>query len=198
MKELRDIRSIATPEAPEVQVRIGDLQVVDGSEGSRLVTVGLGSCIGVAIMDLDTGAAGLAHVFLPVPPVTGAKPGAGAGTYAVTAVPELVRQVGLVRTADAPARVRRRPRLVAVIAGGARMFATRGGAADVGERNVQAVEAALAEQGVGIVASDVGGSHGRTLRVRAGIRSAGVTVRQVGSPERELWSAEGASAARAA
>ena len=48
-------------------------------------------------------------------------------------------------------------------------------------------------------ATDVGGSHGRTMRVTGGAASATVTVRQVGSQERELWTARSETgAARAA
>lgn len=187
----------ASPETVETQVRIGDLRVT-ATASERLITVGLGSCIGVAVIDEGTGAAGLAHVFLPVAPSTGAKAGAGAGTYAETAVPELVRQV--IAAATGPRRTTRTSsRLVAIIAGGARMFASRPGTADVGERNIAAVEGALRAAGVRIVATDVGGSHGRTMRVSAGTDAAAVTVRQVGSPERELWAMRSETrAARAA
>lgn len=193
--DTRRIAPVAAPQ-PDVQVRIGGLEVVGGAEGGRLVTVGLGSCVGIALVDLDTGAAGLAHVFLPAPPAAGIKPGTGAGTYATTAVPELVERV-VAAGPSTGTRVRRRPRLSATIAGGARMFAARG-SADVGERNVAAVEAALVAHGVAIVARDVGGAHGRTMRVRAGVRTADVTVRQVGSPERTLWAAVPEAVARAA
>lgn len=179
----------------ETQVRIGDLSVT-ASADERLVTVGLGSCIGVAIVDLDTGAAGLAHVFLPAPPPTGPKAAAGAGTYAETAVPELVKRVARL---GGPRNVGRGAKLAAVIAGGARMFASRPGTADVGERNIAAVQAALDTAGITVIAADVGGSHGRTMRVTAGADAA-ITVRQVGSEEQILWAAANTQnrAARAA
>ena len=80
---------------------------------------------------------------------------------------------------------RSKDRLVAVIAGGACMFSGRTGA-DVGDRNVAAVRAALVAQGVAIAAEDVGGARGRTMRVEPG-PAASVTVRVVGSTDQELW-----------
>ncbi|MCW2926958.1 MAG: CheD, stimulates methylation of protein [Thermoleophilia bacterium] len=153
-----------------------------GDDARALVTVGLGSCIGVALVDPRTGVVGLAHVFLPEAPPAGAKPGAGPGTYASSGVPELVRRV----LAEAgPTAVPRR--LVAVIAGGSQMFGGGREGHDVGTRNVAAVRAALAAAGVRISADDIGGNRGRTMRVWPG-RDARVTVRTVGSEEREAWS----------
>lgn len=170
-----------TPGAPsEVSVRIGDLQVVAPDSSSRLVTVGLGSCVGVAIVDPHGGAAGLAHVFLPEQPVGGPRDGAGPGTYAEVAVPTLVRAVLAAAGRDGSPR-----RLVAIIAGGAQMFSGRSGA-DVGERNVAAVRAALAAAGVQVAAEDLGGSRGRTMRVEPG-PTPQVSVRVVGGTEQEIW-----------
>lgn len=172
---------MTAPTGTDVSVRIGDLQVVAGDAGARLVTVGLGSCVGVAVVDLQSGTAGLAHVFLPEQPAGGPREGAGAGTYADRAIPELVRRVAeLGRRASAR-------QLVAVVAGGAQMFSGRSGA-DVGERNVAAVRAALTAAGVRIAAEDLGGSSGRTMRVEPG-PGASVTVRVVGGTEREIWAA---------
>jgi chemotaxis protein CheD len=165
-----------------VSVRIGDLRVVAPGACGRLVTVGLGSCVGVAIVDLQGGVAGLAHVFLPEQPPGGPRVGAGAGTYADIAIPTLVRDVLAASGRRATTRT-----LVAIIAGGAQMFAGRSGA-DVGERNVAAVRDALATAGVQVAAEDLGGSKGRTMRVEAG-PSAQVSVRVVGGVEHDIWSA---------
>jgi len=179
------------PAAPtDVNVRIGGLEVVGADSGAHLVTVGLGSCIGVAIIDQRTGACGLAHVFLPEPPASGAKPGAGAGMYATTAVPELVLRV------CGAARVRSRATtgVVAVIAGGAKMFGGRTGH-DIGARNLAAVRAALLEYGIEVVSEETGGASGRTMRARGG-RAAEVSVRVVGSAERVAWSSKQCGEAR--
>ena len=163
----------------DVAVRIGDLHALAGGAPGRLVTVGLGSCVGVALIDEQSGAAALAHVFLPEQPAGGPREGAGLGTYADVAIPELVRSL------HALVGSRSKGRFVAVIAGGACMFSGRTGA-DVGDRNVAAVRAALVAQGVAIAAEDVGGARGRTMRVEPG-PAASVTVRVVGGTDQELW-----------
>ena len=57
-------------------------------------------------------------------------------------------------------------RLVAKMAGGAKMFEVSGGAAatiNVGERNAEAVKKKLGELGIKIIASDTGLNYGRTV-----------------------------------
>jgi chemotaxis protein CheD len=123
----------------------------------------------------------MAHVFLPEQPEHGSREEAGIGTYADRAIPALVRMVS--DTSAVPSS-----KLVAVVAGGARMFGGRPGT-DIGQRNVEAVRRALAAGGIRIVAEDVGGSSGRTMRAIVGsvAGSVAVTVREVASPQRTLW-----------
>lgn len=168
-----------TAEAPqETAVRIGELHVLRPGATASLVAVGLGSCAGVAIVDERSGAAALAHVFLPERPDSGGRPGAGDGTYADVAIPALVAAVEAAAGSSAT-------RLVAVVAGGSQMFGARPGS-DVGSRNVEAVRAALARAGVRVEREDVGGRRGRTMRIDASDRIV-VTVRVVGSEPQELW-----------
>jgi len=172
---------VDTPGAPrgDTQVRIGDLAVSIG-DGQCLVTVGLGSCVGVALVDVGKGIVGLAHVFLPQPPPEGIRSGAGAGTYATLAVPELARQVAE-RAGHGQSR-----RLVAILVGGAKMFAGRSGI-DIGERNIVAVREGLSALGIRIVSEETGGTSGRTVRVTSGPQG-GVALRAVGEQERTIWS----------
>ncbi len=169
----------ATP-GQDVAVRIGDLRELAPRSLDRLVAVGLGSCAGVAIVDDATGACAMAHVFLPELPPGGAREGSGPGTYADIAIPELVRRVRALGSGG---------ELVAIVAGGARMFGVRPGN-DVGERNIEAVKAALAAARVRIVAEDIGGGRGRTMRAAQVDGAVQVTVRVVGATERELWSGQ--------
>ena len=162
----------------DVAVRIGCLNALAAGSADRLVAVGLGSCAGVVVVDAATGDCAMAHVFLPELPPDGAREGAGPGTYADAAIPELVRRVRQLGGGG---------QLLAIVAGGAQMFGARPGN-DVGARNVEAVRAALDAQRVRIVADDVGGSSGRTLRAANVDGALRITVRVVGSAERELWS----------
>ena len=137
-------------------VRMGELAVA--REHEVLAAVGLGSCIGVALIDRDAHVAGLAHVLLPEP-ASGRE--SAPGRYASTAIPTLLEDV---LRAGA-----KRERIVAKLAGGASMFpalsATGMGA--VGERNAEAVRRVLQGLDIPIVGEDVGGTWGRTIHVQA-------------------------------
>ena len=50
-------------EIKEIRVGIADLNVT--FEPRKLITVGLGSCIGIAIYDMNVKIGGLAHIMLP-------------------------------------------------------------------------------------------------------------------------------------
>ena len=84
-----------TTSAAEVMVRMGEL-AVSRTPGDVLVSIGLGSCIGLCLVDRRRQAVGLAHVMLP----TGG-PGETPGKFAPSAVPALVdelEQLGAVQT----------------------------------------------------------------------------------------------------
>lgn len=146
-------------------VRMGEM-VVSATATDELTALGLGSCIGLAIVDRTAGVAGLAHVVLPE-----SYPDGDPGKFADTAVPALIERM---RRAGAVVR-----RMEAVIAGGARMF-EMSGALDIGARNSQAVCAALAKERVALRASETGGNQGRTLRI--GVGEGVVSVRTAGHP----------------
>ena len=156
----------------ELMARMAEI-AVSRHEGDVLVALGLGSCIGVALLDRASPVAGLAHVVLP-----DSRPGSSTpGKFADTAVPELMRQVtGLGAT---------KAGLHAVLVGGAQMFAvSAGGALDIGRRNEQAVRTALAVAGIPITTTLTGGSAGRTMRVHLGTGL--VTCKQAGSQEETI------------
>jgi chemotaxis protein CheD len=143
--------------------RMGEM-VVSNTPTDELIALGLGSCIGLAIVDRRAGVAGLAHIVLPE-----RHPGGDRGRFADTAVPQLVKCMravgGVVR------------RMEAAIAGGARMFEMSGGL-DIGRRNEEAVRAALSAAKIALRATETGGNQGRTMRIDVG--AGVVTVRAVG------------------
>jgi chemotaxis protein CheD len=142
--------------AAEIAVRMGEI-AVSADPGDVLVSLGLGSCIGLALVDQRRGIAGLAHIMLPEA-LAGDGP---AGKFADLAVPELVERTVALGAA--------RPMLEAVRVGGAQMFSLGGsGALDIGVRNDTAVREALAKERIPVVAAETGGSKGRTIRVLPG------------------------------
>ncbi len=110
----------------------------------------LGSCIGIAVVDVDAGVGGMAHIMLPS--ATG--PTDSPGKFADTGVDALLDSV-----IHAGAR---RDRLKAKIAGGAAMFGD-GADSGIGSRNVVAVKERLKKHSIKLVASEVGGNKGRRM-----------------------------------
>jgi chemotaxis protein CheD len=153
---------------PELVVRMGEL-AISTTAGDVLVCVGLGSCIGLALVARDGRACGLAHIMLPG---SGGRETDRPGKFADLAVPALIATLTRV---GAPARS-----LVAVLAGGAQMFEA-GSGLEIGARNEVAVRAGLADAGIPIHAFATAGNMGRTMRVEVGTGS--VTVREAGATE---------------
>jgi chemotaxis protein CheD len=153
----------------ETMVRMGEF-ACSAVAGHVLVSLGLGSCIGLALLDRRAAVAGLAHVVLPAAEGRAGSP----GKFADTAVEALI--------ADMVALGARRISLEAVLVGGASMFELGAGSGmEVGQRNDEAVRAELARLRIPIAATDTGGSRGRTIRVTVG--SQAVTSRAAGDPE---------------
>lgn len=120
-----------------------------------IITLGLGSCVGVVLYDEKTKICGMVHVMLP--DSTTIAQNANTAKFADTGVAELLTKVVAAGASKA--------RLVAKIAGGAQMFKVNGNSPSlrVGERNVEAVKKKLAELGIPIVAEDTGENFGRTV-----------------------------------
>lgn len=121
-----------------------------------LVTLGLGSCIGLVIFDQKNKIAGMAHIMLPDSRDAGQVP--KPGKFADTAVPKLVQELTALGAAPGS--------LQAKIAGGSQMFNIPGkdsGLLAVGARNVEATKKWLAQFGIPLVAEDTGGNKGRSI-----------------------------------
>lgn len=137
----------------EIKVGMADLKVCVSPDS--VTTLGLGSCVGIALRDPITKVGGLAHIMLP--DSTAIRNNSNIPKFADTGIEELVRQVTL--------KGANRNRLVAKIAGGAQMFGF-GSASEtvrVGERNVEATKKKLAQMKIPILAEDTGKNFGRTV-----------------------------------
>jgi chemotaxis protein CheD len=152
----RSVLEFRAEAADHVPVHIGDVKVADGS--SLLYTVGLGSCVAIALYDAYERIGGLAHAMLPHP--ESGRRDAPPGRFATTAVTELIELM----EARGASRIRLRARL----AGGASMFRAildREGL-KLGRRNVDAARDALAAAAVPVDAEDVLGTYGRSVFLR--------------------------------
>jgi chemotaxis protein CheD len=155
----------------EIAVRMGEI-AVSADPADVLMSIGLGSCIGLALVDQRRGIAGLAHIMLPEA-IGGGGP---VGKFADLAVPELVARTTALGTSTSL--------LQAVLVGGAHMFALGGsGAMDIGVRNDTAVRALLAAERIPVLAAATGGAMGRTIRVHPG---GAVLSKEAGGAEIEL------------
>ena len=157
-----------------IKVGMADLNICVSPDS--ITTLGLGSCVGVAVRDPVTKIGGLAHVMLPdsksIRSITNIP------KFADTGIEELIKQV--------VAKGANRRRLVAKIAGGAQMFAfqSKNDMVRVGERNVQASKKKLAELQRPILAEDTGKNFGRTVIFYP---ETGVfVIRAVGKPDRVI------------
>lgn len=155
-------------------VRMGEL-AFSAQPDEELVSMGLGSCVGVALLDCERAVAGLAHVMLPVANAAYSAP----AKFADRAIPALLACVERLGA--------RRDAMIAVLAGGAQMFNAGSGAPglDLGARNEAAVRDALIDAGIPVRAAATGGGRGRTVRVRVG--DAHVSVKEAGGVEIPLW-----------
>ena len=138
-----------------IKVGMADLKTCVSPNG--ITTLGLGSCVGIAIRDPNTKIGGLAHVMLP--DSTAIKNGhLNVEKFADTGIEELVKQVVALGASKA--------RLVAKIAGGATMFKFEGRVSEtmqVGTRNVEATKKKLKALNIPILAEDTGKDYGRTV-----------------------------------
>ncbi len=137
----------------EIKVGIADLNVAFSP--CKLITVGLGSCVGIAIYDKVIGIGGLAHIMLPdssqFNKITNEI------KFADLAIPILV---GNMIKKGATLK-----NMKAKIAGGASMFnfPDKSIVMDIGNRNGIAVKSALKSLCIPILSEDIGGNKGRTL-----------------------------------
>lgn len=158
----------------ETRVGIADAAII--SAPGTIATIGLGSCVGILLYDNVCNKAGLVHIMLP--DSTAFKTITNPYKFADTAIPLVIKE--MIRQGC------NKKNIVAKIAGGAAMFKFSENTinSDIGNRNVIAVKEAIKQQGIKIVAEDVGGSKGRSMFANA--ENGMVTIRIVGQGIKEL------------
>ncbi|KJS87495.1 MAG: chemotaxis protein CheD [Peptococcaceae bacterium BICA1-8] len=136
-----------------IKVGMADLAVCKAPQ--KLITTGLGSCVGICLYDTGSKVGGLAHIMLP--DSTQARNNQNKAKYADTAIVETINKM-LVLGAE-------KSRIFAKIAGGAQMFNFAGTSSimRIGERNTEAVKKHLEMLRIRIMAEDTGGNFGRTI-----------------------------------
>lgn len=124
-----------------------------------LTTLGLGSCVGIALYDPIHKIAGLAHVMLP--DSTSIQNNSNIAKFADTATVKLIND--MIRLGASKNLIK------AKIAGGAQMFAfnSTNDNMRIGDRNVDATIKMLSKAGIPLLAKDTGKNFGRTVELYA-------------------------------
>ncbi|AWK50911.1 chemotaxis protein CheD [Clostridium beijerinckii] len=141
----------------DIKVGIADLNLV--LDPGSIMTIGLGSCIGIALYDKILKVAGLAHIMLP--DSTQFKNNTNPMKFADLAIPLLIEKM--------EEQGCKKRNLIAKIAGGASMFnfSDKSIISDIGKRNAEAVKKTLKDKLIPIVAEETGGNKGRTMILQA-------------------------------
>ena len=140
-----------------------------------LITYALGSCIGICLWYPLLKIGALVHIMLPI---NMEKNRTSPFKYADTGIRltlTKMEQMGAKRT-----------RIVAKIAGGAKMFNVPGNGSlgNIGQRNIESVHQVLRLEGIRLLKEDVGGSAARTLFFD--VATGEGTVKIYGNIERKL------------
>ena len=138
-------------------VGMADLNVTK-SPGA-LTTLGLGSCVGIALYDKTAKVAGLAHIMLPDSKKI--QNNSNIAKFADTAIVQLIK--------DMEAIGAKKIHMKAKIAGGAQMFAFNSNIESmrIGDRNVEATNEIMRALGIPIVSRDTGETYARTVEIYA-------------------------------
>lgn len=156
-------------------VRIGELVVSDDPQ-DVLVAYGLGSCIGVCMYDPVTHTGGMVHALLPDSTRSNNKGNPFKFVdLGIDALMQNLLKMGA-----------KRRRLSVYLIGGARVLAepTFEDLLRIGERNLLAARAVLADLRLNVIAEAVGGHVGRTVRLY--IDNGLVTIKTIEHNERPL------------
>ena len=161
-------------ELKEVRVKIGDYKIVNMNE--KGVTIGLGSCVGIVLLERKKKIAALIHVLLP-----------DSSKFSSITNPIRFADLAIPAAIDKLANLGcLKENLIAKIAGGASMFNFNDSniVSNIGASNVKAVKTMLGKYKIPIIAEDTGGNKGRSMYVTP--KDNKVYIRIVGSQMREL------------
>ena len=157
-----------------IKVGMADLNIAKSPDS--LTTLGLGSCIGITLYDLVAKIGGLVHYMLP--DSTKLKNNSNIAKFGDTGIRELYKK--MIEKGASPTR------MVAKIAGGAKMFEVSGlsSVGNVGERNAEEAKIILKELKVRLVAEDTGLNYGRTVVLNC--ENGEYLIKSVGKPQKVI------------
>ena len=139
----------------EDELHVGMADMKTGQSPLVLSSLGLGSCVGVALYYSRLQIGGLAHIMLP--DIETVKNRSNRAKFANTAIPDLVQKLEEMGA--------ERKYLKAKLIGGAHMFgfSENNRIFNVGVRNVEKAKEIFKEMRIRLIAEDTGGNYGRSL-----------------------------------
>jgi chemotaxis protein CheD len=151
-------------------------QLILAEAPARLVTRGLGSCLGITIYDPIKKIGGMVHAMLP--DIEKAKIQTNSARFVNSAVKTMVKEMEKKGCS--------KPRMVAKVFGGAHMFSfiISDGALNVGQKNVEMAESVLNEMNIKIAVLETGGTFGRTIELD--LNDGKVLIKTVSWGEKEV------------
>ncbi len=157
-----------------IKVGMADLNIAKAPDS--LTTLGLGSCIGLTLYDPVVKVGGLVHYMLP--DSTKLKNNSNIAKFGDTGIRELYNK--MIANGASPSR------MVAKIAGGAKMFEVSGlsNVGNVGERNAEEAKIMLKELKIRLIAEDTGLNYGRTVVLDC--ENGNYIIKAVGKPEKVI------------
>lgn len=168
------VQNIKPAEPKVLYVGIGELQVTDDPT-AKLVTMSLGSCVGVSVYDPNRKVGGLLHVMLPDSTADLKRATLQPQMFADTALPILFHSIYALGG--------QKENLIVKIAGGGDFLDVQK-IFEIGAKNVAAIRAMLTRNKVKIAAADTGGRRSRTMRLD--LATGKVTIESPGQPLFEL------------
>lgn len=161
--------------ATDTIVRVADYAA--GGAEAQLITLGLGSCVAIALYDSGAKVGGLAHILLPSLSL-GRRGAENPAKFPQTAIPALLTEMGGLGA--------EKRRISARLIGGASMFANLAppGSMQMGERNVLATREVLNTHGIPVIGEAVGGDFGRSVHFL--VENGTIRVRSVAHGEQTL------------
>lgn len=138
-------------------IKVGMADLKSSRHPGILTTIGLGSCVGIALYDPLNKIIGLAHVMLPYSEQ--ARNNQNKAKFADTAVVKLLED--MVKLGANKRNIK------AKLAGGAQMFAVNSTSEvmRIGLRNANSAKEMLQELEITVISEDTGGNYGRTIEL---------------------------------
>ncbi|OJF93923.1 chemotaxis protein CheD [Alkalibacterium sp. 20] len=154
----------------QIKVGISDFKIT--TSPNELATIGLGSCVGIALYAPKSKVGALSHIMLP--DSSSFTDTSKWAKFANLAIPKIVEELR---------EQTKETRILAKIAGGASMFTFTSDSPtlQIGSRNIESVKATLEELKIPILSEHVGGKMGRSMFVD--LKDFNVKVRMVNREE---------------